>query len=122
MVEYKIEARDNILIRSLGVRLGSGDTINVEDPSDSVMDELERFYGIGDIRLEELEEQVVTTVEEPEEESEVSDEIDELIGSDVQFECTICDRSHYGDSKIGQKHLEQMLEENDLEEIEFLKE
>lgn len=124
MTEYKVEARGKVLIRGLDTRLSSGDSITVEDPVPSVMKELETLDRIGNIRLEELEEENFKTVEDegPFEDEEVSEESEdnELMGKNKKFECTVCDRSHYADSGIGQDHLEEMLEEKSLEEIEIL--
>lgn len=125
MSKIKVEARENVIIRSERERLEAGNTMIIENPSKRAMDELDTHKNRGNIRYTVLEEKTVKTVEneevqeieekDEEEEDNVEtlyDESDntEISLDDDRFDCEICGRTHYTDSKIGKEHLKEMLE------------
>ena len=133
-MKVKVEARENIILRSIRKRLESGDSVILEDPSDSTMDILEKQKSRGNIRYTILEEETIITVDEEEAKEEVEEEedkeeveeevdednveslyeeetVDEYVEENERFDCTICGKTHYTDSNIGKEHLKEMLED-----------
>lgn len=123
MSRYKIEANSSVYIRSLDKRLHNGDKEIIDSPSDTVLNELEKFSNIGELRYVELvekkadtyshtDEEESTEEEDDNEESleETSEEDDEFIIEDETYYCEICGRDHYTDSSIGKEHLKNFLE------------
>lgn len=121
MSKYKIEANENVYIRSLDENLRGGDKLNIDSPSDTVLNELERCQNIGLLRYVELVEKRVDTYPEEDEEQKDEEEtgvtnlddfegtLDEFIEENENYYCEMCGRTHYTDSSIGLEHLEELI-------------
>lgn len=122
MSKYKIEANEDVYIRSLDERLSRGDKIKVDSPTDTVLSELDKCDEIGLIRYVELVEKRVDTYPHDEDEfedtksklSDYSGSVDEFIEDNENYYCKICGRNHYTDSSIGVEHLKSILEDKKI--------
>lgn len=113
-MRYEIDALENVIMRTLDMKINSGQQVTIDDPSDRQIDEIERSADATMIRYDTFKEEQVNTyaAEDTEEKVETSEIVEIEVNTYDQYYCPKCDHSHYTDSKIGQEHLEELDEEN----------
>lgn len=105
MGKYKIEARENIYIKSFDLRMSSGEEYKFEKEDDDIPRELEKLKSIGSLRITKLSKETLR-IEDEEDEPE---EDDEVVTDDIdKYDCPECEQTHYVDSNIGKEHLEYL--------------
>lgn len=96
---WKVTAKDRLYIKTLDKRLEPTQSFTIDNPTRSVMNELNRCEDIGLVKLQKLEKIKVMTKDKE------------------KFYCPDCGHVHYVDSNIGKKHLEELVNRN--EEIKW---